>query len=78
MEDNLMVCNFSLIFLNHTLYNANLKVTMSAMISVSVKATMAKYARHTVNANELIQLGETVYFVWHCGFVTKMKFSFLF
>lgn len=46
------------------------------MISVKVKATVAKYARHTVNANELIQLGEKVYFVWHCGFVTKINIFF--
>lgn len=49
------------------------------MISVKVKATVEKYARHTVNANQHIQLGEKkVYFVLHCVFVTTMKISLLF
>lgn len=50
------------------------------MISVKVKATVEKYARHTVNANQRIQLGKKkkVYFVLHCVFVTTMKISLLF
>lgn len=42
----------------------------------AIKATMANML--DINANQLIQLGEKVYFIWQCGFVTKMNISFLF
>lgn len=29
-----------------------------------------------INANQLIQLGEIVYFVWHCGFCPKNEHYF--
>lgn len=57
MEANLMVFNFCCFFFcfnfSFNIVNRTFKITK--MICVMLKATVAKYARHTVNANELIQ-----------------------